>query len=129
MRWDECRFLGKPAIVSTCYETDCLLCGDKVVVEVTVAPGGGFIKEQVVCDQCKDLWKKIREKDNEQSEDVTDINVGNKAVRRVPAADVVEVVRCCDCKWWHTGGCAFRKDAMGGLPAADNFCSHGERKE
>ena len=46
-----------------------------------------------------------------------------------PADDVVEVVRCKDCKWWHTDGCAFRKDAVKDLPAADDFCSHGERKE
>lgn len=44
-----------------------------------------------------------------------------------PAADVEEVVRCADCKWWHTGGCAFRQDAVPGLPAKDDFCSHGER--
>ena len=43
-------------------------------------------------------------------------------------ADVVEVVRCKDCKWWHTDGCAFRKDAVKDLPAADDFCSYGERK-
>lgn len=46
-----------------------------------------------------------------------------------PADDVVEVVRCKDCKWWHTDGCAFRKDAVKDLPATDDFCSHGERKE
>lgn len=47
----------------------------------------------------------------------------------IPAADVVEVVRCKDCKWWHKGGCAFRKDCTADLPSADDFCSHGERKE
>ena len=50
-------------------------------------------------------------------------------VDSVPTADVVEVVRCKDCKWWHTEGCVFRKDAVEGLPTADDFCSHGERKE
>lgn len=50
-------------------------------------------------------------------------------VMKIPAADVVEVVRCKDCKWWHTGGCAFRKDCTADLPSADDFCSHGERKE
>lgn len=50
-------------------------------------------------------------------------------VKEIPTADVVEVVRCKDCKWWHTDGCAFRKDAVKDLPAADDFCSHGERKE
>ena len=51
------------------------------------------------------------------------------AIEQVPAADVVEVVRCKDCKWWHKGGCAFRKDCTADLPSADDFCSHGERKE
>lgn len=52
-----------------------------------------------------------------------------ETIMEQPAADVVEVVRCKDCKWWHTDGCAFRKDAVKYLPAADDFCSHGERKE
>lgn len=51
----------------------------------------------------------------------------NAGYRFQPAADVEEVVRCADCKWWHTGGCAFRQDAVPGLPAKDDFCSHGER--
>ena len=54
---------------------------------------------------------------------------GEKCRQHTPTANVVEVVRCKDCKWWHTDGCAFRKDAVKDLPAADDFCSHGERKE
>lgn len=45
-----------------------------------------------------------------------------------PAVDVVEVVRCKDCCWWHTAGCAFRPDAWPKLPGADDYCSHGERR-
>lgn len=52
-----------------------------------------------------------------------------REIKNFPNADVVEVVRCKDCKWWHTDGCAFRKDAVKDLPAAGDFCSHGERKE
>lgn len=44
-------------------------------------------------------------------------------------ADVVEIVRCKACKWWHTEGCAFRKDALPSLPEANDFCSHGEKLE
>ena len=51
------------------------------------------------------------------------------AINFAPAADVVEVVRCKDCIWWHTNACAFRNDCADGLPCADDFCSHGERKE
>ena len=50
------------------------------------------------------------------------------AIDTQPTADVLEVVRCKDCKWWHTNGCAFRNDCAKGLPCDDDFCSHGERK-
>lgn len=50
-------------------------------------------------------------------------------IEQEPTADVVEVVRCQDCKWWRTMGCAFRKDCVKELPCADDFCSHGERRE
>ncbi len=42
---------------------------------------------------------------------------------------VTTVVRCKECKWWHTEGCAFRKDCVEGLPSADDYCSHGEISE
>ena len=48
-------------------------------------------------------------------------------------ADMVEVVRCKDCKYWqdNNGGypheeCRWGKDET---PDADDFCSYGERKE
>ena len=59
-------------------------------------------------------------------------------IRRLPAADVAEVVRCKDCKWfadnnggeWY--GCKMfhvvritPEDA----PKPDDFCSYGERRE
>ena len=59
-------------------------------------------------------------------------------IRRMPAADVAEVVRCKNCKWfadnnggeWY--GCQMfqvvritPEDA----PKPDDFCSYGERKE
>ena len=43
--------------------------------------------------------------------------------------DFAEVVRCKDCKWWHTNCCAFRNDCVNGLPSEDDYCSHGQRKE
>lgn len=42
--------------------------------------------------------------------------------------DIVKVVRCKNCVWWHTGGCAFRTDCVGELPYAEDFCSHGQHK-
>lgn len=46
------------------------------------------------------------------------------AVERAPAADVVEVVRCKDCKWY--SWCSYH-DKMRWKPNA--FCSQGERRD
>lgn len=42
----------------------------------------------------------------------------------IPAADVVKVVRCKDCKYWNGGDC-FRIE----LTKPSDFCSYGEKKE
>ena len=45
----------------------------------------------------------------------------------IPSADVVEVVRCKDCKWWDSdcGWC----DLWGNTHEyKDGYCSYGERK-
>ena len=52
-----------------------------------------------------------------------------EAIRRIPSADVVEVVRCKDCKWWsgkNYDGCCLKN----GLATryANSYCSDGERK-
>lgn len=53
-----------------------------------------------------------------------------------PTADVVEIVRCKDCKWceitkYNDGEVEYGCDCVGGLNCAeaDAFCSYGERKE
>lgn len=52
-------------------------------------------------------------------------------IRNYPTADVVEVVRCKDCKYWETQNGGFCK-ASYGLCEINNenndFCSYGERK-
>ena len=52
---------------------------------------------------------------------------------KIPAADVVEVVRCKDCKrWWrHTWGSGDfgRCKRYGSTMRFDDFCSYGERKD
>lgn len=60
-------------------------------------------------------------------------------VKRVPTADVVEVVRCCTCKYSEAVGdigchCQNRKtpwfnDEFEVYMNLDDFCSYGERKE
>lgn len=59
--------------------------------------------------------------------------VAQKNIRRIPAADVVEVVRCKDCEYWqdNNGGyphkeCRWGKDET---PYSTDFCSYGKRKE
>ena len=61
-------------------------------------------------------------------------NVFRRCVETAPAAEVVEVVRCKDCKHYYTDdGCDgwYACDIAGGLyePDALDFCSYGERKE
>jgi hypothetical protein len=49
-----------------------------------------------------------------------------------PTADVVEVVRCKDCKLRDTEGCPFMYWYCGillGCTADNNYCNYGERKE
>lgn len=65
--------------------------------------------------------------------DKGDLLVGNnaewakEAIRNTPAADVVEVVRCKDCKYYGTSECAM--DTYAFDVVEEGFCSYGERKE
>ena len=65
------------------------------------------------------------------------LKVANK-IRRIPTADVVEVVRCKNCKKWDTSqkfltSCACSRwslsKSQSRLTGPDAFCSFGERKE
>lgn len=51
-----------------------------------------------------------------------------KLMVEAPAADVVEVVRCKDCKWFNEIGCAISIVDDSDKPKEDDFCSFGERK-
>lgn len=46
---------------------------------------------------------------------------------KIPAADVVEVVRCKDCKWYEE--IIFTCRQIDGVVPEDGFCNFGERKE
>ena len=46
-----------------------------------------------------------------------------------PTADVVEVVRCKDCKWFGDIGCAIRIVDDSDRPSENDFCSFAERKD
>lgn len=45
------------------------------------------------------------------------------------AVDFVEVVRCQDCKLWHSSHCTFAKRSVETLPRENDYCSRGERRE
>lgn len=47
----------------------------------------------------------------------------------IPAADVVSVVRCKDCKYNATTHKCLNPDSFFLIPKDDDFCSYGERRE
>lgn len=50
-----------------------------------------------------------------------------EAIGKVPTVDVVEVVKCKDCKYWKDDGC--KNDNHGYCPInEDDFCPWGERR-
>ena len=53
----------------------------------------------------------------------------SELIDNMPSADVVEVVRCKDCKWRNKAGCALRIVDDSDKPSDDDYCSYGERKE
>lgn len=70
--------------------------------------------------------EKISEKHNIPLSELVD------TFAEIPATDVVEVVRCKDCKEYNTHSCAegFGWCEMWDLGKTDNqFCSHGERAD
>lgn len=56
-----------------------------------------------------------------------------KAVAQTPTEDVVEVVRCKDCRYWQDNNGGYPHDECrwchDETPDDDDFCSYGERKE
>ena len=47
-------------------------------------------------------------------------------IRSAPAVDVVEVVRCKDCRHYHHGACT--NDFALNLMRENDYCSYGERR-
>lgn len=50
-------------------------------------------------------------------------------IDQLPAADVAPVVRCKDCKYNRGGNKCLNPDSFFAVPADDDFCSYGERKD
>lgn len=49
-------------------------------------------------------------------------------IKTIPAADVVKVVRCGECKYLDYDGELFCGYFQRGIEGKDFFCAHGERK-
>lgn len=100
---------------------------------------GDYIRREdarrMVVQLDKYAWKSPVSNERRVTVDVDLVKFG---LDRIPAADVAEVVRCKNCKWfadnnggeWY--GCQMfqvvritPEDA----PKPDDFCSHGERRE
>lgn len=48
---------------------------------------------------------------------------------KMASADVVEVVRCKDCKWFNNIGCAIKIIDDSDKPKDNDYCSFGERAD
>ena len=59
------------------------------------------------------------------------LGLAERAVQIIPAANVVKVVRCRDCRYWEKDG----DNSIGfsmicqSIRQANDFCSYGERKD
>lgn len=52
-----------------------------------------------------------------------------ETIDQIPAADVVPVVRCKDCKYNRGSKKCLNPDSFFAVPKDDDFCSYGERKD
>ena len=51
-------------------------------------------------------------------------------VEEMPTVDAVEVVRCCECKWWHEDddvGYCDNPDGLDNYAKPEDFCSYGKK--
>ena len=71
-----------------------------------------------------------RLKDNDSSKYDLGLDTAiNEIKYHMPTADVVEVVRCKDCKWFGKVGCAIMIADDYDKPTEDDYCSFAERRE
>lgn len=72
----------------------------------------------------RELWRETNDHWYEET-----YSMAIEALERMPFADVVEVVRCKDCKWFNKIGCAIKIVDKSDKPHEDDFCSFGEIKD
>lgn len=90
-----------------------------------------YIKRTEVMKICRDYSRHCFNSNDAYGQDVADrIEID---VIKIPTADVVEVVRCRDCRYFTKGmavGMCKRVEGKPILPCCyDNFCKYGERKD
>ena len=78
------------------------------------------------------VYETARKYHKDFAESIADLTSLREVLEDTPTADVVEVVRCKDCKyyqdnnnWYPHNECKWHQDET---PDADDFCSCGERK-
>lgn len=85
-----------------------------------------YIKRE---DAMKPLYERWKAAESRSDDDIAEIaKMDYITVSNVPPADVVEVVRCKDCKYEKTC-CQNIIDDPEGVPVQIDYCSHGERRE
>lgn len=89
-----------------------------------------YIKRSTVFEQFDNADADVCETDDFGG---VDYGFGMKNIKElinaIPAADVVEVVRCKDCKYNIGTKKCLNPDSFFAVPKDDDFCSYGERKD
>ena len=89
-----------------------------------------YIDADEAVKRIKDYGKAAIDDGRRTLDPVDDIVSLAKGIDMIPAADVQEVVRCKDCKFWDgEGRCeATENGLIREFTKPDDFCSYGERK-
>lgn len=55
--------------------------------------------------------------------------VFDETIKKAPAIEIPDIIRCKDCMWWKTAGCAIHVVSEDDKPKENDYCSFAERKE
>lgn len=95
------------------------------------------LAEKIFWEEQQELlkWKRYHQFDKDEKAVYDRLEDYQDKIKALPTADVVEVVRCKDCKYYKQNPYSPDEDMMcmcwcDWLPTdPDDFCSYGERKE
>ena len=76
-------------------------------------------------------WIKSIREENSTIEEAEGLIIAEDAIANLPPADVVEVVRCKDCRWWNKQSDSLqgRCELTHSYPTGAWYCANGARKE